>query len=271
MMQAIEARPLALADHAGGHGDAMILMHGGSGSHRHWDRVFAPLARHFEVHAPDLPGFGQSPDAPEPASGDAYVALAAASLARLVPARRVHLVGFSFGGAVAAAVARAWGARVHRLSLIAPGGFGPPEGRPHPTRSRKVTDSSDAALRAVARHNLGVTMLADVAAIDDATVDLQLWNLAHARYDSHHVSYQRRLLDDIARIAAPLQLIWGEHDVFARPSLQARAERVRAARPDVRLDVVAGAGHWCQHECPDAVVRLLLDFHAPRGATPETA
>ena len=265
--------PPPLVDHAAGSGPTLLLVHGGLGSHRHWARVITPLSASFAVHAPDLPGFGDSPDVPDGpdnTDGNAYVALAARSLLPLLPDGPVHLVGFSFGGAVAAGIARVWGARVARLTLIAPGGFGPPDRSMPPVRNRKDTDGSEAALREVARHNLSVTMLSGPDAVDDAAVDIQRWNLQHTRYDSLKVSHQRRVLDDIAHIAAPLQMIWGERDVFAQPTLQSRAAQILAIRPDATIDIVSGAGHWCQYECPDAVVRMLQDFHAPATATATT-
>jgi len=270
-MHGVDVQPLALADHVAGDGPPLLLLHGGTGSHRHWDRVFPALAQRFDVHAPDLPGYGLSPDVPDLGDGDAYVGLAAASLSPLVPAAGVHVVGFSFGGAVAAGVARAWGPRVVRLSLIGPGGFGRAEGRRLAIRSRADTDGTDAAHRDVIRHNLGATMFADPATADAAAIDQQVWNIDHTRYASLNVSHQRRLLDDLAHVACPLQVIWGARDAYAYPTPGERAERLRAVRPDARIDLLDDAGHWAQHERPDAIVRLLLDFHAPLPAPTETA
>src|SRR5262249_18899096 len=44
----------------GGAGPPVVLLHGGSGSWTHWARNIMPLARHFTVWVPDLPGFGDS-------------------------------------------------------------------------------------------------------------------------------------------------------------------------------------------------------------------
>ncbi len=167
-MKPVDNPPPTLADHATGKGPPMLLLHGGTGSHRHWVRVVPALAQHFSVVAPDLPGYGESPDVPRGIGGDDYVVLAAAGLGKLVPAAGVHLVGFSFGGALAAGVARAWGERVERLTLIGPGGFGKPIGRDIPMRTFKDTDGSPAARREVARHNLQAMILADPALIDEA-------------------------------------------------------------------------------------------------------
>lgn len=268
-MAPIDSAPLTLADHAAGDGPPMLLLHGGTGSHRHWVRVTSALARHFSVHAPDLPGYGESPDVPAGLSGDDYVALAAASLSRLVPAAGVHLVGFSFGGALAAGVARVWGPRVQRLTLIGPGGFGKPIGRDIPMRTFKDTDGSPAARREVARHNLQAMMLADAASIDDDAIDQQLWNVAHTRFNSLRVSHRECLAPDLAALACPVQVIWGASDPMAHPSPAARAERVRQARPDARLEFVPGGSHWVPYERPDDIVRLLIDFHAPAAAPTE--
>ncbi|MDP1693659.1 MAG: alpha/beta fold hydrolase [Burkholderiaceae bacterium] len=268
-MTQVETLPLTLADHVIGAGPPMLLLHGGTGSHRHWVRVTPALAQHFSVHAPDLPGYGESPDVPHGLSGDGYVALAAASLGRLLPARSVHLIGFSFGGALAAGVARAWGARVERLTLIGPGGFGKPLGRDIPLRGYKDIDGSPAARREVARHNLQAMMLADPTSIDDEAIEQQLWNVAHTRYNSLRVSHRDCLAPDLAGLPCPVQVIWGAADPMAYPSPAARAERVRQVRPDARLEFVPGGSHWVQYERPDEVVRLLIDFHAPAAAPTE--
>lgn len=265
-MHEVAAAAPSLVDHVRGAGAPLLLLHGGAGSHHHWDRVVGVLADRFEVHAPDLPGFGASPDVPPDLDGHGYVALAAASLGALVPRSDVHLVGFSFGGAVAAGVARAWGNRVARLSLIGPGGFGNAAGRRLDVRGLRGTDGSEAAERAVIRHNLATTMFADRATADVATVDQQRWNIRHTRFNSVTVSYQARLLDDLAHIACPLQLVLGADDVYAYPSLDARIAQVAGVRPDVRVDRIAAAGHWAQHERPDAVAGALLEFLAPSTA-----
>src|SRR5215831_4771929 len=51
---------------AWGEGRPLLLLHGASGSWTHWIRNILPLAEHFRVLAPDLPGFGDSDALPEP-------------------------------------------------------------------------------------------------------------------------------------------------------------------------------------------------------------
>src|SRR4051794_41809586 len=69
-------------DHAGRGGRPLLLIHGWPETRRIWERNVEPLAQAgFEVIAPDLRGFGDSPLAPD----DRYdVAAHSADLAALV-------------------------------------------------------------------------------------------------------------------------------------------------------------------------------------------
>lgn len=244
-----------------GDGPLLVLVHGGVGSASHWIANLEALSKRFEVAAVELPGYG---DAPAPRDRDAlgYVEEVIASFAQLAPApKRFGLVGFSFGAVISAAVARRLGARVRALSLLGPGGFGIPAGRevallPVPA----VTEDATGHAAAVA-HNLGAFMMAHPPAPDDPVVRMQSENIARTRFDSRKVSFQDRLIDDLSASSTPLQLIWGKSDRLPVPSIAARIELVRGARPDAEFHVVPDAGHWVQFEASAAVDTLLIDFH----------
>ncbi|MCU0273514.1 MAG: alpha/beta hydrolase, partial [Acidimicrobiales bacterium] len=70
----------------------------------------------------------------------------------------------------------------------------------------------------------------------------------------------RGLADVHARIDVPVQLVWGERDVFF-PVERARA--MLATFPDARLAVVPGAGLFSHEERPEAVAAALLPVLAP--------
>lgn len=101
----------------------VLLFHCSGGSGRHWDKVTDGLDPRFRTFAPDLYGYGES----EPWTGPGSLTLAeeAAHAASCLPDDRepVHLVGHSYGGAVALrlAAARPW--RVRSLTLIEPVAF----------------------------------------------------------------------------------------------------------------------------------------------------
>ena len=104
-------------------------------------------------------------------------------------------------------------------------------------------------------------MLAKPAAPDDPVVAIQLANIDGTRFDSRRVSRRSTMLDDLPRIPAPVQMIWGAHDKLPIPSLEARAEECRRVRPDVRIAIVPDGGHWIQYDQPDPINHLLIDFH----------
>lgn len=244
-----------------GKGPPLVLVHGGVGSASHWIANLDSLSCRFEVVAVELPGYG---DAPAPVERDpvAYLDEVVASFARITPAESTFgLVGFSFGAVVSAAVARQLGGRVSAFSLLGPGGFGTPAGRqvslvPVPARSE-----DPAGHAAAVAHNLGSFMLSRAPAPEDPVVQLQSENIARARFDSRKISFQDRLIEDLKTITCPIQVIWGAHDRLPVPSIAARIELVRSARPDAEFHVVPDAGHWVQFEAPDAVDALLINFH----------
>jgi len=237
----------------------MVLLHGGVGSSMHWARNTGVLAQRFSITAFDLPGYGNSPDVPKDIAPDAYIDWVVAAVA--TASDRCHLVGFSFGGALAARVAATLGEKIIKLSLLGAGGFGVPVGRVIPTTSVPGPEADIGARRAAAASNLGQWMLSAVPAVDDPVVDQQLSNIDRTRFNSRRVSHRATILDDLARIAAPVQFIWGAEDKLAHPSIQTRADACRAVRGDISIAVVPGGGHWIQYEQADRVNRLLMDFH----------
>lgn len=258
--------PLELAAKIAGSGPDLLLIHGGTGSHNHWVRNLDVLATHFRVFAIDLPGFGDSPDVPPSLAPDDYVELVLGAVVRLpLSGGPLRIAGFSFGGVIASALARAMGERVHQLSLIGPAGFGIPQGRSLDMRSRKNTDGSEAAFREIIRHNLNVLMLHSLEAVTDEVIALHQFNIARTRFDSIKLSWRPILLDNLMQLKCPVQILWGEHDRAAYPSVEARCRLCRDALPSARLQVISGAGHWAQFEKPEEVNNALLGFFSESG------
>ncbi|HJT63610.1 MAG TPA: alpha/beta hydrolase [Candidatus Limnocylindria bacterium] len=82
---------------------AVVFVHGGGPSGRMWGAHLDRLAGRFYCLAPDLPGFGMSNHLAPLSLDETTDALAALIEAR-VPARRAHIVGLSYGGAVVIAL-----------------------------------------------------------------------------------------------------------------------------------------------------------------------
>lgn len=252
---------MQLSRKTAGNGPPLVLLHGGMGSVNHWHRNFDVLAQHYTVHALDMPGYGDSPTVSKYTPTEAFVDLVEAALNDVVPGGSFRLAGFSFGGIISALCAVRMGKRIHKLSLMGPGGF---KRHATPLDLRKIPRESEGpqVMREVLRHNLAAMMCADPAAVTDETVDLHLANVRRTRYDGRHVSVTPGLMAQcLARIACPAQIIWGRNDAMCQPDPTARAEECRRARPDVRIDIIPG-GHWIQYESAGEVNRLMLEFFA---------
>ena len=241
-----------------GSGSPVVLVHGGHGSWLHWVRNIEALAARYTVWVVDLPGFGDS-DAP---AGEGLASLLEPTLSTLDaligPDTPLQLVGFSFGGLVAAHMA-AQRPHVQRLALLGTGGH---QGQRRPKGElvnwKPAWRAGDAvAVEQAMRHNLAMHMLS-VAADDIDPLALRIHTEAcvRTRFRSKEISRSGGLADTLAAYAGPVLLAWGEHDVTAEPA--AIAATLSSALPGAMTRVVGGAGHWVQYERADEVNPMLL-------------
>ncbi len=100
-----------------GQGPATVLIHGLGGFAESWRHNVPELARHGRVIALDLPGAGRS-GKPRRAYTLEFLAQALDRLLHTLGVDRVHLVGHSLGGAVAARYTLDHPRRVERLALL---------------------------------------------------------------------------------------------------------------------------------------------------------
>jgi pimeloyl-ACP methyl ester carboxylesterase len=108
-----------------GDGTPVVLLHGNQSTSRFWDQTLAALPGSFHAVAPDLRGFGHTESLPVDATGgmrdfadDLHSLLQAPELG--MAGRRVHLVGWSVGGAVAMRYAIDHPEAVTSMVLVAP-------------------------------------------------------------------------------------------------------------------------------------------------------
>ncbi|CAN5552675.1 alpha/beta fold hydrolase [soil metagenome] len=246
-----------------GNGPPMVLLHGGHGSWLHWLRNVEPLAANHTVLVPDMPGFGESDDIDgDPHAADrldrALAALGGTLDQLIAPQGLISLIGFSYGGVVAAAFAARRG-MVERMALIGPGGHGTARRQPVPMVDWRLDDTT--AMRAALRHNLRVQMLHDPDAVDSLSLEIHERSCVATRFRSRAISRASVLKDHLAAITAPILFLWGEHDVTADPKVA--APHVTESRPDRPWRIIPGAGHWAQYENPHSVNRMLVEWFGP--------
>jgi len=233
----------------------VLLLHAGIADHRMWaPQVEALEAAGHRAIASDLPGYGDAPL--RPGSVD-YAAEAAALLER--PAA---VVGASFGGRVALALAVSRPELVERLVLVgaALGGWEWSEAAGAALEEEEtLLEAGD--LRAAAEQQARMWLAPGTAAdVHELTVAMTLR------------SYEQQLpMEDQVRavwpeppaearlgeIVVPALVVVGSEDL---DDVHAMSGRIAAELPDARLVTIEGAGHLPSLERPDELNRLLLDF-----------
>src|SRR5215472_14417123 len=120
----IDGRRLRYLELGGGDGIPVLLLHGFGADLNTWMFTQPALAEGRRVIALDLPGHGGS--SKEAGAGDVEsLSKIAESALDALGIERVHLVGHSMGGAVAASLAVHGPERIASLTLIAAAGLGP--------------------------------------------------------------------------------------------------------------------------------------------------
>lgn len=106
-----------------GEGEPVVLLHCSSSSGAQWRQLVDRLADRFEVHAPDLIGYGDTDAWPADASLTPEDEIALVRHGLDDPEVPIHLVGHSYGGLIALRAALAGGLRPKSLTLIEPIAF----------------------------------------------------------------------------------------------------------------------------------------------------
>jgi FAD/FMN-containing dehydrogenase/pimeloyl-ACP methyl ester carboxylesterase len=253
----LEAVGVSTAILEGGDGPPMVLLHGPGAYGAHWMRVIPDLARSHRVIAPDLPGHGASEvrdGAVDP------IAWLAAVIEQTCPTPPV-LVGNALGGAIAARFAIAHGGRIGRLVLVDSLGLAAFD--PAPDFGLALHDFM--ALPDLASHErLWERCAHDLDGLREALGDrwdpFAAYNVDRAQTPGVLAAvgdlmerYGIPAIEDLGRIAVPVALVWGRHDL-ATPLAVAEALGADHGWP---LHVIDDCADDPPIERPEAFVRAL--------------
>lgn len=258
-LRVVEAGPAA--------GPPVILFHGWAVSAYLWrHNIPALAAAGWHVFAPDLPGHGLS-DAPA-ARGSYTLASMSARAALLLDALGVEcvpIVAQSMGARIALEVARHHPARVSRLALFGPVGFGDISERqayapfvpalPGSLPALLVTRRTVETVQRRVHGKLGWFTERD---IDEYWAPTQFPDIVRANLQMLR-EFDWTPLEEgvVAAVHAPTLVVFGTCDRTVRP---AHAERLVAAMPSARLEWVEGGGHVVMEEVPERVNEMLAGF-----------
>ena len=290
-----------------GEGAPVLLLHGWPEHWYAWRDVMPRLAEGRRVLAMDLRGFGWTDIAWEGFDKESM----ADDVARVLDAmeiRRVAVIGHDWGGWIGLLLAMRHPALVEKLVVL---GSPPPWARPYPASAvgarrlrqhaliasplgrhllqrgvgrRHASMGSPLGRRlvhrgiglparqirrfAAERGSVGEEALTIYTRDLKASTRARAGSLLHRTFLTREV---RRLLAGRyrdARLTTPTLVLHGERDRLFSPAAYRAHER---HADDLRLDVVAGAGHYLPEEAPQVVAERALEFIGAGGAPPAAA
>jgi pimeloyl-ACP methyl ester carboxylesterase len=236
-----------------GSGRPMLVLHGFQTVDPE-ARFLDLLARDGEVIAPSSPGFGNSP---RPKDFDTVYDLVHLYLEVLdvLPGDKVTLVGFSFGGWLAAEVAAACSHGLDKLVLVDPVGI--------KVSDRETPDILDVFNRSpdeVRRSSWHdpERFAPDFNAMSDEALVVYARNReALCLYAWHPYMYNPQLPRWLSRIKVPTLVLWGASDRIVTPNY---GRGYSSLIPGSRLELIEQAGHHPEIEQPDSFVERVARF-----------
>jgi|KBSMisStandDraft_5_1062788.scaffolds.fasta_scaffold15862_8 3-oxoadipate enol-lactonase len=241
-----------------GQGPTLLLLHGIGSSATAWSKQMERLGGDFTCLAPDLPGYGESPDATR--SGLDGIA---AEVADVLDEQPAHVLGVSFGALTALELARNRPDLVTTL-VLADATLGraymPAEERQRWLRNRENL-ANDLATRSVKRAGEIAGRRATPAVIQEIALHMR-----RARA-SGYMAVARAIAETDARpwlggIGQPTLLLCGEDDHVTGIDV---SKTLVEQLPNANLVVIPGAGHAPHIEQADRfahAVREFLQLHA---------
>src|SRR5579885_2426993 len=229
---------------AGRRGDPIVLVHGLGSSAETWAPLMWLLSKEILVYAPDMPGFGKTPIAPEGVNISTHVLYLKRFLAALgYP--RVILAGNSLGGWIATRFAVKHPERVKHLYLLNSAGL-----RREGLQSPYTPDRDTARLAAKRIWDCQIPL-------PNFILDAFVRNSQRPAYAGFIKNYaQQEFLDPLlARIHVPTTIIWGTQDRLLPDSCAQDFHRGIAGS---QLVLLPGVGHSPQSSSPAQVAQVIL-------------
>jgi len=257
----VEVDGLDIAYERAGSGPPVLLLHGyvGDGPST-WRHQIDDLCGDFTVVAWDAPGAGASSDPPESFGITGY-ADCLASFVHAIGFDRAHIIGLSFGGALALGLYGGHPDVVASLVLASAyaGWRGSLEAELAEARLAQALRLAELSPAEFVATLLPTMFLSSVPPVDVAAFRSAM----EAFHPAGFRALARASADDLRHIpptvAVPTLLVYGDGDERAPRSV---AERLRQDIAPSRLVMLEGVGHVCNLEAPDRFNDAVRSFLA---------
>lgn len=227
-----------------GSGTAILSLHSIEGN-LGWLPYLDALTQSACVYAPTHPGYGSS-ERPEWLESISDLARFYLWMLQELGLDKVHLIGGFMGGWIAAEMAVMCPQALHSLTLIGTAGVRPDEG--------EIADIFLLGEEGTTELAIGDSdLLKSAVEAEDAIVRIRGREMT-TRLCWKPYMHDPSLIHLLPRVEAPTLVVWGENDRIVPVSA---GKRIAEAVPNVRLEVIAGAGHLPHIEKPQEVIPLL--------------
>jgi pimeloyl-ACP methyl ester carboxylesterase len=241
-----------------GNGTAVVFLHGIGSSSRSWRQQLENLPDGYTKIAWDAPGYGGSAD-PEPSWRMADYAAALGEFLDDLGVDRVHLVGSSMGGVIAAEFCRYQQDRLYSLTLADTHRGGAAK---DPEVQRRELDRRLTAFRELSREDFAsqraprlLSPEAPPELLEEAVSIME--EVRSPGYETAAVALaESDVRDVLPTIAVPTLVLCGDFDRVTPPE---EAQRIATAVQGARLEIIPSAGHLSNQENPSEFNRLVLE------------
>jgi pimeloyl-ACP methyl ester carboxylesterase len=247
----LKVRDVTVKLHRAGRGATVLFLHGVGGVPQ-WLPFFDALAERYELLVPEHPGFGGSDDPPWITSMS-DLAMFYLDLVEEAGLDRIHLIGNSLGGWLAAEILIRDRSRFRSLVQLAPAGI---RVKGVPCGDNFIWGPEEAVRNLYHDQTFADRILALTP--DEAQMDLMLKN----RFTVAKLGWQPRWFNPdlekwLHRIKLPSLIVWGDDDKIMPPANAALwCDRLR----DARLVMIESCGHLPHVEHAPLVAGHVLDF-----------
>lgn len=234
-----------------GEGEPIVLLHGWGLSSESFSGTGKALEAEFALYAVDLPGFGWT--APPPSAwGSSDYAAHIDRFMDVVGLSSANVLGHSFGGRVAIALAARFPERVRKLVLVASAGIRP---------RRTARYYLKAAAAKLAGRGFSAAIWGRLGERMRAAAIARAGSRDYLRAGRMRPTLVKLVNEDLrpclARIGAPTLIVWGNHDrEISETSMRIVAQGIRSAR----LEILDGAGHVPFADMPERFTQLVRAF-----------